>query len=129
MGIIKKFLIVFFVISICIVIINVNYLEANASSVFSGASEFIKKGEGQANGVDTTAITNNFLELGQVLSAVGGGILVAVMTYMGIKYLISSPDKQAALKEQLIGVVVSGIVIFGSYGIWKMVVTIARTFD
>ena len=52
---------------------------------------------------------------------IGAGVLVAVITLMGIRYLTATPDKQAALKEQLIGVVVAGIVIFGAYGIWKIV--------
>ena len=43
---------------------------------------------------------------------------------MGIKYFISSPEEQAKLKGQLIGVVVSAVVIFGAYSIWKMAVSI-----
>ena len=59
---------------------------------------------------------------------VGAGVLVAVTTYMGIKYLTAGPEAQAKLKVQLIGVVVSGVVIFGAYGIWKTVVNIASKF-
>ena len=54
--------------------------------------------------------------------------MVAVTTYMGIKYLTAGPEAQAKLKTQLIGVVVSGIVIFGAYGIWSMVIKIASQF-
>ena len=132
MNIRKKFLIVFVVISVCITMFCVNKFESNASSLgemVNSAQGFLKAGKKNAVNVNTTGITDNFLGLGQALTTVGGGVLVAVMTYMGIKYLISSPDKQAALKQQLIGVVFAGIVIFGSYGIWYIVITIARTFD
>lgn len=68
------------------------------------------------------------MNIGQILTLVGAGTLVAVTSYMGIKYLVSPPDKQAALKQQLIGLVVAGIVIFGAYGIWKAVVNVASQF-
>ena len=84
----------------------------------------------QANNetIDTSEITGNFTGLAQILTMIGAGIMVAVTTYMGIKYLTSGPEAQAKLKTQLIGVVVSGIVIFGAYFIWKIVVQIASTF-
>lgn len=132
MNIRKKFLIVFLIISVCITILSLSKFESNAadlSEMMSSAQSFISKGKEEAKGVETDDITANFVGLGQALTTVGGGILVAVMTYMGIKYMISPPDKQAALKQQLIGVVFAGIVIFGAYGIWYMVVTIAQTFD
>ncbi len=84
----------------------------------------------QANNetIDTSEITGNFTGLAQILTMIGAGIMVAVTTYMGIKYLTEGPEAQAKLKTQLIGVVVSGIVIFGAYFIWKIVVQIASTF-
>ena len=56
------------------------------------------------------------------------GVLVAVLTFMGIKYITSGPEAQGKLKQQLIGVVVSGVVIFGAYGIWQLVGKIVSTF-
>ena len=41
---------------------------------------------------------------------------------------MSPPDKQAALKQQLIGVVVAGIVIFGAYGIWSAILSVVSKF-
>lgn len=70
----------------------------------------------------------NLHGLGQILTTIGAGVMVAVITYMGIKYLTSGPEAQAKLKTQLIGVVVSGVVIFGAYTIWSIVVKIAETF-
>ena len=74
------------------------------------------------------AVTENFMGLGQILTMVGAGVMVAVISYMGIKYLVSPPDKQAALKQQLIGVVVAGIVIFGAYGIWSAILRVVSHF-
>lgn len=94
------------------------------------AKEFISKGETQASeaGIKPGEIAQNFVGIGQILTMVGAGVLVAVTTYMGIKYLTSGPEAQAKLKVQLIGIVVSGVVIFGAYTIWSLVVDIASQF-
>lgn len=55
--------------------------------------------------------------------------MVILASYMGIKYMVSPPDKQGALKQQAIGLVVAGIVIFGAYGIWSGVLNIVKNFD
>ncbi len=78
--------------------------------------------------IDTSGVTDKFVALGQVLTMIGTGVMVAVTTYMGIKYLTAGPEAQAKLKTQLIGVVVAGIVIFGAYSIWSLVVNIASQF-
>lgn len=93
------------------------------------ASGFIGAGESQTSGIDISKITSSFSEIGKFLTTIGAGVLVAVTTYMGIKYVTASPESQAKLKQQLIGVVVSAIVIFGAYGIWKIVGTIAMSLE
>ena len=133
----KKFFIVFVMVNMAISILSWNYFQAEASSfignIENSADNFIQAGGNAANnqvnlsGV-TDSIAENFMGLGQLLTMVGAGVMVAVVSYMGINYIMSPPDKQAALKQQLIGVVVAGIVIFGAYGIWKAVVGIVSNF-
>ena len=89
--------------------------------------EFKKAGKGKSD-FKVGDVTKNFVSLAQILTMVGAGIMVAVTTYMGIKYLTGGPEAQAKLKTQLIGVMVSGMVIFGAYFIWKTVVNIVSTF-
>lgn len=123
-----------------------NYFEVNAAekkdeqeekkdtvsitSMEKDATDFISHGEKKAGTLTkvTESITENFMGLGQLLTMIGAGVMVAVVSYMGIKYIMSPPDKQAALKQQLIGVVVAGIVIFGAYGIWKAVLGVVSNF-
>lgn len=76
--------------------------------------------------VDVTSIAGEFTGLAKILTTIGAGVLVIVITYMGIKYFIASPEEQAKLKGQLIGIVVSGLVIFGATAIWKMAIEIFR---
>ncbi len=101
----------------------INIAEAVTLSDMAGQIDKFKQAGSQAT-VDTTTIETEFASLGKILTTIGAGVLIIVITYMGIKYFISSPEEQAKLKGQLIGVVVSGVVIFGAYSIWKMAVSI-----
>ena len=74
--------------------------------------------------IDAATIGGSFVGIGKFLTGLGGFVLVAATTYMGIQYFISGPEKQGQLKGQLMGLVISGAVIFGAYGIWKMAVGI-----
>lgn len=98
------------------------------SEMTSEANKFISQGSTNAGSINYDKITDEFAGLGSILTTIGAGVMVAVVTYMGIKYLTSGPEAQAKLKTQLIGVVVSGVVIFGAYTIWKIVVQVAETF-
>ena len=91
------------------------------------AKNFINQGSNQTN-INYNNVTAEFKSLGQILTMIGAGVMVAVTSYMGIKYLTAGPEAQAKLKTQLIGVVVSGMVIFGAYFIWSIVLRIAATF-
>ena len=128
----KKFLIVLLILNVFFALIYFNMFEATAmmQNMEKQADDFINHGSGAASGLSsvTGAITTSFSGLGQILTFIGAGVMAAATSYMGIMYLISPPDKQAALKQQLIGLLVSGIVIFGAYGIWKLVIGVVRNF-
>jgi len=89
------------------------------------ASSWLTKGQSEAP--DMGDVTQQFLEIGRILTMIGTGVLVIVTTYMGIKYMMASPEGQAKLKQQLIGLVVSSIVVFGAWGIWSLAISIGRT--
>ena len=55
-----------------------------------------------------------------MLTAIGIAILFGGIIILGIKYMISEPEQKGKLKQQLIGLVVSGVVIFGAYTIWSL---------
>ncbi len=127
---IKLFSKIIFLMFICF-IINVNSYSvdaANLKKMQEQAKGFITNGEQSASKIDIDKAVGEIGEIGSVLTTIGAGVMVAVVTYMGIKYLTAGPEAQAKLKTQLIGVIVSGAVIFGAYAIWKLVVGIAMTF-
>lgn len=56
-----------------------------------------------------------------ILTVIGVFVLVAVTIVMGIKYMFATPEAAAKLKQQLIGLVVSAVVVLGATAIWKIV--------
>ena len=125
---------------ITFILLLLSYLLFNCSIVnATGGSNTLKKAEEQLNSwqtigqsgqgdIDMENVVNPIVDITQILITLGAGVLVAVTTYMGIRYLISSPEEQAKLKTQLIGLVVSGVVIFGAYYIWKIILQLASEF-
>jgi hypothetical protein len=115
----KKRIIKVLTIMSCLIIVFANLSMADVD--FSKADTFISKGAANAGIKDVTEIGEEFSSIGNVLKFIGAGIIVAATAYMGILYMISPPERQAKLKQQLIGLVVSAVVIFGGYYIWKIV--------
>lgn len=111
------------VFSVCVMSIN---FEANALTL-SEMSGKIDDFESHGNvSIETGTIVTEFSSLAKILTTVGAGILLIIITYMGIKYFISSPEEQAKLKGQLIGIVVSALVIFGAVSIWSIAISIFK---
>lgn len=94
----------------------------------SDINSFKAAAQEESTDLDLEGVTSNFKALAQILTMIGAGVMVGVTTYMGIKYLTAGPEAQAKLKTQLIGVVVAGVVIFGAYFIWQIVINLVSTF-
>ena len=79
---------------------------------------FLSKGKN--NNVSESQLQSVFLPMARILLSIGIIVLVGVTMVMGIKYMFASPEEAAKLKQQLIGLVVSALVIFGAVGIWSL---------
>lgn len=76
------------------------------------------KGDSAVNGDD---MKNIVVPIANILTAIGVFVLVGVTIIMGIKYMFATPEEAAKLKQQLIGLVVSAVVVLGATAIWKIV--------
>lgn len=125
----KKIILIIIVLMLVSFLIPNNTVAATElSDMMNQARSFISTGA-KGNGVKPDEIAKEFVPLGQILTTIGMGVMIAATTFLGIKYLTASPEGQAKLKEQLIGLVVAGIVVFGAYYIWKLAVEIVSKFD
>lgn len=120
----KKLKIAIRLIIICLCLFMIFSTEAQANNIDGWISEgdkFIEQGQ-KKNPISTSQIKNAVIPIGQALVAIATVVLVVVTVIMGIKYMTSgSADEKAKLKTQLIGLVVSTVVIFGAQGIWALI--------
>ena len=116
------------VLIMAVVMVGILSVDSTVSAIdLAGMSSKIETFKTNGNTtIDTTEITTEFAGLAKILTTLGAGVLIIVITYMGIKYFISSPEEQAKLKGQLIGVVVSAVVIFGAVSIWELAINIFK---
>ncbi len=81
-------------------------------------------GIGQSGGssaVNGNDMKNIIIPIANILTAIGVFVIVGVTIVMGIKYMFATPEEAAKLKQQLIGLVVSAVVVLGAVAIWKIV--------
>lgn len=117
------------IVSVVILLLITMFLfpaKAEATSGFTWDSIINTGKQFEANGKAHTPVNDNnvarlMLPIGQFLVGIGIFVMVVVTIIMGIKYMSADPNTQAKLKQQMIGIVVAGIVIFGAYGIWTLV--------
>lgn len=96
--------------------------EIGINDIVDAGKNWIKEGENSTDSqMEVEKFAENFIGVGQVLVAIGIVILLIVSLITAIKWITATPDKQAKLKQQLIGLVISAVVIFGAIGIWNLV--------
>ncbi|MCI8412448.1 MAG: hypothetical protein HFJ40_08565 [Clostridia bacterium] len=105
---------------------TVSYADDTVDGIISSADKFIKDGEKQtAINEGKLKNTSNFLY--NLLLGVGIIIAVIVGIILGIKYMMGSVEEKAEYKESLFAYAVGCVVVFGAFGIWKIVVNILVT--
>ena len=123
MNIAKKIILIVMIIMILLNVMQVYSMAAGLSwdDITSSAKEFITKGENKGSSTfsdqDIEGLT---VPLANILTAVGTIVIIIVIIVLGIKYSMATPEEAAKLKQQLIGVVVAGVVIFGAVMIWRI---------
>lgn len=88
----------------------------------NSAKSFLNHGNGGY--LQSGQTTNIFVPMAKILLGFGIIVLVGATIVMGIKYMFASPEEAAKLKQQLVGLVVSAVVIFAAAGIWSFVYTL-----
>lgn len=122
----KKFIIALIALMVMVVVCPQPVQASGNGFKFPSWSELMQDGKnfldkGENNNLSESQMQSVFLPMARILLSVGIIILVAVAMIMGVKYMFASPEEAAKLKQQLIGLVVSAIVIFGAVGIWTLV--------
>lgn len=99
----------------------------DTGTIMNGANSFLNNAENreifnsdnERSAVDQIYFT--MLTIGIVLAVFAGGIL-------GIQFITSGAAGQAKVKEKLIPFALGALVIFGAFGIWRLVYNLLNGF-
>lgn len=102
--------------------------ESSLSDVISGGDSFIQAGKGGSAQIDKGSLKNASSSIYNILLICGMIVAVLIGSIMGIKFMIGSVEEKAEIKAALVPFAIGCIVVFGAFGIWKIVVTIGNNF-
>ncbi len=114
---------IFLLFIICLIIItSFSYTQATSIfDIFAQSDDFVTQGENNSD-VDYAPINlasdllfNLFFSIFLVLAIIIGVI-------HGIKFMTSSAEEKAEIKEGLFPYAVAIVILFGGFGIWKMTI-------
>lgn len=100
---------------------------AAGDEIIGGADEFITKGENELRtngGMSTGNLYMTTRILYNILLAIGIIVAVAVGSVLGIKYMLGSVEEKADYKQSLVAYLISCVVIFGAFGIWRLIINV-----
>ena len=92
--------------------------------VIDGGKGFLESANGMPISEPNLQSTSN--NLVSILTTVGVGAAVLVVTILGIKYITGAAAEQAEVKQTLVPLIFGCILVFGAYLIWKIVVLIIQ---
>lgn len=103
---------------------------ASASSlgdIITSADDFLEVGDSGSVklGNDTIKDMSNLIY--NILLVIGIVIAVIIGLVIGIQFMTGSASEKAKVKETLVPYIAGCIVLFGAFGIWKLVVTILQS--
>ena len=114
-------------------ITNINYAapvsedrNQTIDQVMGGAENFIS-GANTENTISQSSLKNTIDLIYNILLALGIIVAVVAGAILGVQFMVASADGKAELKERLIPYVVGCVVIFGAFGIWKIVMIFIDT--
>lgn len=61
-----------------------------------------------------------------IIQAVGVSVAVIMLTYIGIKYIMASPDGKADLKNQLVPYLIGCVLLFAGSGLIGIIANVAN---
>lgn len=116
------------VLIIVVLLLLVNYTGIikvyGASDLYSwsnAAESFVESADPNINFKDEDLESPSTL-IYNVLSSIGIIISLAVGGILGIKYMMTSVEEKAEVKETILPYLIGCFIIFGAFGIWKIII-------
>lgn len=123
---------IMFLLLIILLIVVMIPIKSNATDLetsMSQADRFLSEGKQSSTAtMNTTEIKDASDTLYNTLLGVGILIDLAVGSVLGIRFMMSSAEDKAKVKEALIPYIVGSFIILGAFGIWRIVVILGKNF-
>ena len=126
---IKKIsLILILILIISITILNGQEVKAlSISNIIGGADDFVNSGQTQSeNALNTQIITDTSNLIYNTFLIVGVCVAVIVGAILGIQFMTGSVEQKVKVKESLIPFMIGCVILFGAFGIWRLVIVLLR---
>lgn len=101
---------------------NPNSSSASLDDMMNDADDFVNSG-GNIQ-YEQSALEEFSANFYNIMLTVGVAIAVIVGGVLGIKLMLASVEEKAQVKKLLVTYAIGCVIIFGGFGIWKLVVTI-----
>lgn len=92
--------------------------------VLQTGKDFITNAQQQESPIEQEKLKSTVEQIYNMLFILGVILSVLVGALLGIKFIIGSVEEQAKIKETIMPYIIGCIVIFGAFGIWKLMIII-----
>lgn len=108
-------------------IVNKCYAADDFSQAMKDAKNFVDGGESKVSQtIDETELNRASSTIYNILFAIGFAIAIIIGVVLGIEFITAGVEEQAQIKQSLIPYFVGCIVVFGSFGIWKIAINLMK---
>lgn len=121
-----KFIMLLFFIIVFIGISSSTVFAEGLSDVISGGDDFISSGN-SGNKIDESLLKQTSSQIYNILLTIGIVVDLVVGIIIGIRLMTSEAENKAEAKKSLMVFVVGSVIVFGAFGIWKVLVTFLST--
>lgn len=111
-------------IAIISVFIIVSVFPVKVFSSWADDADNFLKSAGNSITVDKDQLTSASDEIYNTLTSIGMIVAVIVGMILGITYMMTGAVDKAKVKESIMPYLLGCIVIFGAFGIWKLVINV-----
>ena len=117
-------IIAIFIIVFNLLIPNV-YADNPLEGIMNRADEFVNNGE-SGNVINDNALKEGSNTLYNVLLVIGIAVAFIWGMVLGIQFITGSLEEKADVKKNLIVYVIGCVIIFGAFGIWKLLLQLLQ---
>ncbi len=121
----KSVIFLILTVSLIIFLFPTRIYAASLDNVFKSADDFVSKGESRTVD-DQIQLKKASNYIYNALLAISMIMLVIVGIILGMKYMTSSLEDKADVKETLVPYLITASVIFGAFTIWKIIINIIQ---